>query len=151
MQTTIRSFGYKHGLPLDADMVIDCRFLPNPHWVEDLRALTGLDAPVRAYVLRPGGHEASSSGTSTRCSTLLLPAYVREGKSYLTLAFGCTGGRHRSVAVAEEVARTAAPARATSPWSCTATSSKCQALGCSSVPPRRPTARVRPMGAPRRA
>ena len=105
MQTTIRSFGYKHGLPLDADMVIDCRFLPNPYWDEDLRPLSGLDLEVRTLRDAAGSHDRVPRATSTRCSTLLLPAYVREGKSYLSLAFGCTGGQHRSVVVAEEVAR----------------------------------------------
>ena len=104
MQTTIRSFGYKHGLPLDADMVIDCRFLPNPYWDEDLRALSGLDLEVRTFVMQ---QEATIEFLShlDALLTLLLPAYVREGKSYLSLAFGCTGGQHRSVVVAEEVAR----------------------------------------------
>ena len=102
MQTTITSFGYKHGLPLDTDLVIDCRFLANPHWVDELRPLTGLDEPVRDYVL--------SQPLTTKFLTsvedllaMLLPAYVAEGKSYLTVAFGCTGGRHRSVAIAEAV------------------------------------------------
>ena len=103
MQTTLQSFGYKHGLPLDVDMVFDCRFLPNPFWVEDLRDRTGLDAPVRDYVLGQG----SAGPFLARVEDLLvslLPAYVAEGKSYLTVAIGCTGGRHRSVAVAEELA-----------------------------------------------
>jgi len=103
MQTTVVSFGYKHGLPLDTDLVIDCRFLPNPYWVDELRDLTGLDAPVRDYVLGqpPSAEFLAELG---RLLALLLPAYVREGKSYLTIAFGCTGGRHRSVAIAEQVA-----------------------------------------------
>ncbi len=103
MQTTITSFGFKHGLPLDTDLVLDCRFLPNPHWVDELRDLTGLDEAVRAYVLgQPGtGEFLDALGTLLE---LLLPAYVAEGKSYLTIAFGCTGGHHRSVAIAEEVA-----------------------------------------------
>lgn len=103
MQTTVLSFGYKHGLPLDTDLVIDCRFLPNPHWVEDLRPLTGLDEPVRRYVL---DQEVTASFLDELASLLrlLMPAYVKEGKSYLTLAFGCTGGRHRSVAIAQEIA-----------------------------------------------
>lgn len=104
MQTTISSFGYKHGLPLDTDLVIDCRFLPNPHWVQDLRPLTGLDEPVRDYVL---GQPLTGPFLQQveDLLTMLLPAYVAEGKSYLTVAFGCTGGRHRSVAIAESVAR----------------------------------------------
>jgi len=104
MQTTITSFGYKHGLPLDADMVVDCRFLPNPYWDEHLRPLSGLDVEVRTFVMQ---QEATVEFLSHLDSllALLLPAYVREGKSYLSLAFGCTGGQHRSVVVAEEVAR----------------------------------------------
>jgi UPF0042 nucleotide-binding protein len=103
MQTRVVSFGYKHGLPLDVDIVLDCRFLPNPHWVDGLRPLTGLEEPVRRYVL---DQEAAGELMSRLDDLLglLLPAYVAEGKSYLTLAFGCTGGRHRSVAIAEEVA-----------------------------------------------
>jgi RNase adapter protein RapZ len=104
MQTTVLSFGYKHGLPLDADMVIDCRFLPNPHWVDELRPLTGLDERVRDYVL---GQPAAQQFLENLEGMLvqLLPAYVAEGKAYLTIALGCTGGRHRSVTIAEEVAR----------------------------------------------
>ncbi|MCD9622595.1 RNase adapter RapZ [Rhabdothermincola salaria] len=103
MQTTLISFGYKHGLPLDTDLVIDCRFLPNPHWVEELRPQTGLDQPVKDYVL---GQDITAEFLDEMRSLLelLLPAYVKEGKSYLTIAFGCTGGRHRSVAIAEEIA-----------------------------------------------
>jgi UPF0042 nucleotide-binding protein len=103
MQTRIVSFGYKHGLPLDVDMVLDCRFLPNPHWIEELRPNTGLHDDVARYVL---GQEAAKGFLEQfdALLDLLLPAYVAEGKSYLTIAFGCTGGRHRSVAIAEEVA-----------------------------------------------
>jgi UPF0042 nucleotide-binding protein len=103
MQTRVVSFGYKHGLPLDVDIVLDCRFLPNPHWVDDLRPLTGLAEPVRRYVLDQNAAGELLSRLDDLLG-LLLPAYVAEGKSYLTLAFGCTGGRHRSVAIAEEVA-----------------------------------------------
>ena len=103
MQLTVLSFGYKHGLPLDADLVLDCRFLPNPHWVEELRPQTGLDAPVREFVL---GQQAAGEFLDHLMELLgqLLPAYVAEGKAYLTIAMGCTGGRHRSVALAEQVA-----------------------------------------------
>jgi RNase adapter protein RapZ len=103
MQTTVMSFGYKHGLPLDADLVLDCRFLPNPHWIDELRPLTGLDPAVRDYVL---DQQASQSFLDQleQLLEMLLPAYVAEGKSYLTVALGCTGGRHRSVAIAEQVA-----------------------------------------------
>jgi RNase adapter protein RapZ len=104
MQTTITSFGYKHGLPLDADLVLDVRFLPNPYWVERLRPLTGLDVEVREHVL---GQDAATAFLDKveDLLDLLLPAYVAEGKSYLTLAIGCTGGRHRSVVIADELGR----------------------------------------------
>jgi UPF0042 nucleotide-binding protein len=103
MQITVMSFGYKHGLPLDTDLVFDCRFLPNPHWVDELRDLTGLDAPVHDYVF---AHELTGQFLEGlgQLLRLLVPAYIAEGKSYLTLAFGCTGGHHRSVAIAERVA-----------------------------------------------
>jgi RNase adapter protein RapZ len=104
MKTSVVSFGYKHGVPLDADIVLDCRFLPNPHWRDDLRPLSGLDAPVREYVLS----QPATIMLLDRLDSLwdlLLPGYKAEGKSYLTIALGCTGGRHRSVVLAEEVAR----------------------------------------------
>lgn len=103
MQTTVVSFGYKHGIPLDTDLVLDCRFLPNPHWDEALRPHTGLDEPVRRFVLDQPEAVAFLERI-TDLLDLLLPAYEAEGKSYLTVAFGCTGGRHRSVAIAEAVA-----------------------------------------------
>ncbi|HLM64489.1 MAG TPA: RNase adapter RapZ [Acidimicrobiales bacterium] len=104
MQVTLLSFGYKHGLPLDADLVFDCRFLPNPHWVDELRPLTGLDEPVRDYVLEQPAAQQFLAHLADMTAQLL-PAFVAEGKAYLTVAFGCTGGRHRSVAIATEVAR----------------------------------------------
>jgi UPF0042 nucleotide-binding protein len=104
MHVRLLSFGYKHGLPTDVDLVLDCRFLPNPHWEEELRPLTGLDEGVRAYVLVTPTAE-DFLGRLEGLLELLLPAYDKEGKAYLTIAFGCTGGRHRSVAIAEEVAR----------------------------------------------
>ena len=103
MQTAVVSFGFKHGLPLDVDLVFDCRFLPNPHWVPALRTLSGLDTEVRDYVL----DNEETQELLRRLDdlfALLLPAYVREGKSYLSIAIGCTGGRHRSVVLAEEIA-----------------------------------------------
>jgi len=104
METTIVSFGYKHGLPLDVDIVLDCRFLPNPHWNNELRPFTGLDEPVRAFVLaRPDAVEFLDR-LEDLCS-FLLPAYALEGKSYLSIALGCTGGQHRSVVIAEELAK----------------------------------------------
>ena len=100
MRATVMSFGYKHGLPRDVDIVIDCRFLPNPHWQDQLRPLTGLDESVAEYVMsRPVTDEFLARLESLL--ELLMPHFVAEGKSYLTLGFGCTGGRHRSVAVAE--------------------------------------------------
>jgi UPF0042 nucleotide-binding protein len=102
MQTSVVSFGYKHGVPLDADLVLDCRFLPNPHWVDELRPLTGLDKPVQDYVL---GQPETAEFLEKLDDLLgvLLPAFVKEGKSYLTVAVGCTGGHHRSVVLAEEI------------------------------------------------
>ena len=100
MQTSVVSFGYKHGIPLDVDIVFDCRFLPNPYWVESLRPLSGLDDEVRRYVF--GQPEtAAFLDKVEELLVMLVPAFVREGKSYLTVAMGCTGGRHRSVALAE--------------------------------------------------
>jgi UPF0042 nucleotide-binding protein len=103
MQTMVLSFGYKHGLPLDVDLVFDCRFLPNPHWEDELRPLTGLDEPVRRYVLdrEITGEFLERLGDLLR---LVVPGYVDEGKSYLSIAVGCTGGHHRSVVIANEVA-----------------------------------------------
>lgn len=98
--TRVVSFGFKYGLPQDADLVFDLRFLPNPHFVPELQPLSGLDAPVRDYVL--GLHEAQELlADLTTLLGKLLPRYAAEGKSYLTIAIGCTGGRHRSVAMAE--------------------------------------------------
>ena len=103
LDVTIESFGFKYGIPMDADIVMDVRFLPNPHWDEGLRPLTGLDEPVRRFVLE----QAAAERFLTHLVDLLarvLPEFAQEGKSYLTVAVGCTGGRHRSVTVAEEVA-----------------------------------------------
>jgi UPF0042 nucleotide-binding protein len=100
MRTSVVSFGYKYGLPLDVDLVFDCRFLPNPFWIDELRPFSGLDAPVRDYVLdQPEAKDFLDKVDAL--VTGVLPSFVREGKSYLTIAFGCTGGRHRSVALAE--------------------------------------------------
>lgn len=104
MQISVVSFGYKHGLPLDVDLVFDVRFLPNPHWDEELRPLTGQDERVSNFVL-------SQTLTTEFLDRLygmlemLVPAYRSEGKSYLTVAMGCTGGRHRSVAIAEQLCK----------------------------------------------
>ncbi len=103
LHATVMSFGYKYGLPLDADLVLDCRFLPNPHWVESLRPLTGLDVGVRDYVFsRPGA--ADFLARSDELLSIIRTGYVQEGKRFLTLAVGCTGGRHRSVAMATALA-----------------------------------------------
>jgi UPF0042 nucleotide-binding protein len=102
LNATVVSFGYRYGLPLDADLVADCRFLANPHWVEALRPFSGRDPRVRDYVLeQPGAREFVDR--YAELLRLVGDGYLREGKRYLTLAVGCTGGRHRSVAVAEEL------------------------------------------------
>jgi UPF0042 nucleotide-binding protein len=103
LRITVSSFGFKYGLPLDADMVLDVRFLPNPHWVPELRPQTGRDEPVRDYVLA----QKDTARYMERLRELLevaLPGFVKEGKQYLTVAIGCTGGRHRSVVLALELA-----------------------------------------------
>lgn len=102
MVITVMSFGFKYGLPLDADTVIDVRFLPNPHYEEELRPMTGEDLPVEDYVLR----SQETSDFLHKLSDMLLfllPYYVREGKSHFVVAIGCTGGKHRSVALARHV------------------------------------------------
>ena len=104
LQTSLISFGYKFGIPLDVDLLFDCRFLPNPHWVEDLRPRPGTDEAVRRYVLDQPAAQAFLEGLRDLFA-LLLPAYAREGKSYLAVGVGCTGGRHRSVVIAAELAK----------------------------------------------
>jgi len=104
LHATVVSFGFKYGLPVDADLVVDVRFLPNPHWVPELRPLTGLDPAVSGHVL--GDRQAQElMDRYAEVLRVIVPGYLREGKRYLTLAVGCTGGKHRSVAIAEEVAR----------------------------------------------
>ena len=111
LRINVVSFGYKYGLPVDADIVADCRFLPNPHWVEDLAPLTGLDAQVRDFVLgQPGAKEFLDAFVEAMRAALA--GFEREGKRFLTLAVGCTGGKHRSVAVAEQLAAMLAEAGA---------------------------------------
>jgi len=103
MRTRILSFGFKYGVPVDADLTLDVRFIENPYFVEDLRPLSGLDTPVSRFVLG----KPDTQGFLERAMALLeflLPRYEAEGKSYLTVAVGCTGGRHRSVAIAERIA-----------------------------------------------
>jgi len=103
-RVTVLSFGYKYGLPMDADLVVDVRFLPNPHWIPELREFTGRDAEVRDYVL---GQEGARDFLDQyhQLLRLISGGYRREGKRYLTVAVGCTGGKHRSVAISEELAR----------------------------------------------
>jgi RNase adapter protein RapZ len=102
MRVSIRSFGFKHGSPRDTDLVFDVRFLPNPHWVEELRDHRGTDAVVSDYVLRSEGAKEFVDRLDDMLE-FLLPRFQHEGKSYLSIAIGCTGGHHRSVAVAEEL------------------------------------------------
>jgi RNase adapter protein RapZ len=103
VRVNVLSFGYKYGIPVDADLVLDCRFIPNPHWIPELRPLTGLDDKVKDNVLANTG---VSDFVQSYVSVInqMLPGYMREGKKYLTVAIGCTGGRHRSVSVAREIA-----------------------------------------------
>ncbi|MGW0521148.1 RNase adapter RapZ [Crossiella sp. NPDC003009] len=102
-RVTVLSFGYKYGLPMDADLVMDVRFLPNPFWIPELRDFTGLDEAVRNYVLSQEGAEEFLERYH-ELLRLIGAGYRREGKRYLTLAIGCTGGKHRSVAISEQLA-----------------------------------------------
>ena len=104
LRVTLLSFGFKYGLPPDADFVVDARFLPNPFWEPDLRDLTGVDGAVSAYVLAQAGAEQFVE-TIVALIDSTVPGFEREGKRYLTVAVGCTGGKHRSVAISEELAR----------------------------------------------
>ena len=103
VQVSLVSFGYKHGLPRDADLVLDVRFLPNPHWVDRLRPLAGTDQAVKDYVTEQREYGEFMRKMRSLFDTIV-PGYVAEGKAYLTIGIGCTGGRHRSVVVAEELA-----------------------------------------------
>lgn len=100
---TLMSFAYRHGLPREADLVLDVRFLKNPNWEPTLKDKTGQDVNVQAYVRSDDAYESFASGMK-HMFDLLLPRYQQEGKSYLTIAFGCTGGKHRSVTLVEEMA-----------------------------------------------
>ncbi len=103
ISVTVESFGFKYGLPMDADTVMDVRFLPNPHWVDELRPQTGQSPAVRDYVLaQPGATQFLQ--TYHQLLMLVADGYIREGKRYMTVAIGCTGGKHRSVAIAEALA-----------------------------------------------
>jgi UPF0042 nucleotide-binding protein len=102
LRVSLVTFGYTYGIPRDVDLVFDCRFLPNPHWIDELRPLSGLDEPVARYVLdqEPAQHFLKDVVALLEWQ---IPAFAKEGKSYLSIAIGCTGGRHRSVAIAEEI------------------------------------------------
>ena len=104
LRVNILSFGYKYGIPIDADLVMDCRFIANPHWIPELRPLTGLDKPVSAKVLDNANVQDFLEKYQSLFETMAT-GFFQEGRKYLTLAVGCTGGKHRSVAVAEELAR----------------------------------------------
>jgi UPF0042 nucleotide-binding protein len=102
MRVSITSFGYKHGVPRDVDLLFDVRFLPNPHWVPELRQLRGTDAPVAEYVLASGDAEEFLRRVEGLLE-FLVPRFEAEGKSYLSIGIGCTGGHHRSIALAEQL------------------------------------------------
>ena len=115
------SFGFKYGIPVDADLVADMRFLPNPYWVPELRPLTGRDAAVGDYVKGRPERAGVPRPATSRCSQTVGAGYLREGKRFMTVAIGCTGGKHRSVAMTEEIARRLRGARHRRPRRCTAT------------------------------
>jgi UPF0042 nucleotide-binding protein len=103
LRASVVSFGYKYGLPVDADLVADCRFLPNPRWIDELAPLTGQDERVREYVLKQAGATEFLDAYLTALR-IIFDGYPRQGKQYVTLAIGCTGGKHRSVVMAEQIA-----------------------------------------------
>jgi UPF0042 nucleotide-binding protein len=107
---TVESFGFKYGAAVEADLVLDVRFLPNPHYIPELKPLTGRDEPVASFVLDRDVSRAFL-GRLVELLEFLIPFYIEEGKTYLTVALGCTGGQHRSVAIAEEFARRLGPQR----------------------------------------
>ncbi|GAU68387.1 nucleotide-binding protein YhbJ [Streptomyces sp. NBRC 110611] len=104
LRATVMSFGFKYGLPVDADLVVDCRFIPNPHWVPELRPFTGLNEEVAGYVFSQPGSKEFLDGY-VELLRIVAEGYRREGKRYVTIAVGCTGGKHRSVAMSEKLAR----------------------------------------------
>ncbi|MEY4497783.1 MAG: hypothetical protein RLZZ364_1088 [Actinomycetota bacterium] len=103
LRINVLSFGYKYGIPVDADLVLDCRFIPNPHWIPELRPLSGLDDAVYAHVLASEG-VADFVKSYVAVVEKMIPGYLQEGKKYVTIAIGCTGGKHRSVSIAREIA-----------------------------------------------
>jgi len=104
IRINVLSFGYKYGIPVDSDLLLDCRFIPNPHWIPELRPLTGLTTEVSSKVL---GSDGISDFVKSYVGVIsqMIPGYLREGKKYVTISIGCTGGKHRSVAIAEEIAK----------------------------------------------
>ena len=104
IRINVLSFGYKYGIPVDSDLVLDCRFIPNPHWIPELRPLTGLTPQVSEKVLGNDGVKEFVNAYVDLVASMV-PGYMQEGKKYLTIAVGCTGGRHRSVAVTQEIAK----------------------------------------------
>jgi UPF0042 nucleotide-binding protein len=104
IRINVLSFGYKYGIPVDSDLLLDCRFIPNPHWIPELRPLTGLTSEVSSKVL---GSDGVAEFVKSYVDVLIqmVPGYLREGKKYVTVSIGCTGGKHRSVAIAEEIAK----------------------------------------------
>jgi UPF0042 nucleotide-binding protein len=104
IRINVLSFGYKYGIPVDSDLVLDCRFIPNPHWIPELRPLTGLTPQVSDKVLSNGGVKEFVKAYVDLVASMV-PGYMHEGKKYLTIAVGCTGGRHRSVAITQEIAK----------------------------------------------
>lgn len=103
LRINVLSFGYKYGIPVDADLVLDCRFIPNPHWIPELRPLSGLDDAVYNHVLKSDG-VADFVKSYVGVVEKMIPGYLTEGKKYVTIAIGCTGGKHRSVSIAREIA-----------------------------------------------
>lgn len=104
VRINVLSFGYKYGIPVDSDLVLDCRFIPNPHWIPELRPKNGQNSDVSEYVLSQDGVSETISSYAILLKKMS-SGYLREGKKYITLAVGCTGGKHRSVAIAEELAK----------------------------------------------
>ena len=104
VRINVLSFGYKYGIPVDSDLVLDCRFIPNPHWIPELRSLTGLTTQVSEKVLGNTGVEEFVKNYVTLIASMI-PGYMHEGKKYLTISVGCTGGKHRSVAITQEISK----------------------------------------------
>ena len=103
LRINVLSFGYKYGIPVDADLILDCRFIPNPHWIPELRPLSGLDDAVYSHVIATDG-VADFVKSYVAVVEKMIAGYLQEGKKYVTIAIGCTGGKHRSVSIAREIA-----------------------------------------------